>query len=322
MELGGNRKVRAAAISIVSNLFLVALKVGAGVLTSSVSILSEAAHSGIDLVASGIAYLSVRKADLPADRVHAFGHGKVENISAALEALLIFVAAFLIAYEAIDRLMHGSPLRFLDKGIAVMAFSCTVNLVVSFYLFRVGQRTDSMALRADAHHLLTDLYASLAVLISLLLIRSTGQVILDPLVALGVALLISITAYRLTRDSVRELLDSKLPDEEEEIVADIIGQHSSQALGFHNLRTRKAGSQRHIDLHLVVQKDIQVEEAHRLCDRLEEEIQAALPRSTISIHVEPDSLLEEKGSPTKSREGETDGFASEDANSSDRPLQS
>jgi len=154
------RKEAAAALSIASNLFLVILKLFVGILTSSVSVLSEAAHSGMDLLASGIAYFSVRKADRPADRKHAYGHGKIESISGALEALLIFVAALLIIREAANRLIQATPIRSLDVGIGVMAFSFLANLVIAWYLFKTARETDSMALEADAQHLLTDVYTS------------------------------------------------------------------------------------------------------------------------------------------------------------------
>jgi cation diffusion facilitator family transporter len=283
-------KATAAGISIISNLSLVILKLIVGFITSSVSVLSEAAHSGIDLVASGIAYFSVKRADLPADQRHAYGHGKFENLSGAVEALLIFVAALFIIHEAVGKLHSKEPIQSLGLGIWVMALSAVTNLVISLYLLRVAKATDSMALEADAHHLLTDVYTSAGVMLGLLLIRQTGIVLLDPLFALGVALLITKTAYSLTRKSLGPLMDAKLPDEEEELIASIIHDHSSQFVEFHNLRTRKAGSQRHIDLHLVVKGDAHVEEAHRTCDHLEAEIRAALPQSMITIHIEPDSV--------------------------------
>jgi cation diffusion facilitator family transporter len=259
-------------------------------ITSSVSVLSEAAHSGNDLIASVIAYFSVRKADLPADQRHAYGHGKIENLSGAVEALLIFVAALFIIYEAVRKLLSEEPIQSLGLGIWVMAFSAVANLVISLYLLRVAKETDSAALEADAYHLLTDVYTSAGVMVGLLLIRHTGIVLLDPLVALGVALLITRTAYSLTRKSLGPLMDAKLPDDEEALIASIIHDHSSQFVEFHNLRTRKAGSQRHIDLHLVVKGDAHVEEAHQICDHLEAEIRAAFPRSMITIHIEPDSV--------------------------------
>lgn len=289
MTTKDRRKEIAAGISIISNLTLVVLKLIVGFITSSVSVLSEAAHSGIDLVASGIAYFSVRRSDLPADERHAYGHGKIENLSGAVEALLIFVAALFIIYQAVEKLLSKGPIQSLSLGIWVMAFSAAANLVISLYLLRVAKETDSAALEADAYHLLTDVYTSAGVMVGLFLIRQTGIVLLDPLVALGVALLITKTAYSLTRKSLGPLMDAKLPDAEEELIASIIHDHSSQFVEFHNLRTRKAGSQRHIDLHLVVKGDAHVEEAHRICDHLEAEIRAALPQSMITIHIEPDS---------------------------------
>jgi cation diffusion facilitator family transporter len=306
MNAMARTKTTAAGISIVSNLSLVILKLIVGFITSSVSVLSEAAHSGIDLVASGIAYFSVKRADLPADQRHAFGHGKIENLSGAVEALLIFVAALFIIHEAVGKFLSKEPIQSLGLGIWVMVFSAVTNLVISLYLLRVARETDSMALEADAHHLLTDVYTSAGVALGLLLIQTTGIVLLDPLIALAVALLITKTAYSLTRKSLGPLMDAKLPDEEEELIASIIRDHSSQFVEFHNLRTRKAGSQRHIDLHLVVKGDSHVEEAHRVCDHLEGEIRGALPQSTITIHIEPDSLshMQPKGEAVTRKENE------------------
>jgi cation diffusion facilitator family transporter len=290
-------KSKAALTSVVSNTFLILVKVVAGLLTGSISLIAEAIHSSIDLVAAVIAFISVRVSDRPADEQHPFGHGKAENISGVAEAVLIFVAAGIIIYEAaqrIQRIITGKPLELpqLDIGLGIMAVSIVVNIVVSRYLLRVSRKTDSLALEADARHLTTDVMTMVGVLVGLAIIR-IGQLvgvnlnIVDPIVAILVALLIMKTAYDITRKSFGGLIDVRLPEDEEDTIRSCILEHSGQVVAFHELRTRKAGSQRYIDLHLVMPRNANVEEAHRMCDHLEQDIENRLSRTNVTIHVEP-----------------------------------
>ena len=280
-------RTSAAGLSIISNSLLILLKVAAGILSGSISIISEAIHSGIDLLAAVIAFVSLRIAGKPADWEHPFGHGKIENVSGTIEAALIFVVAAFIGYEAVGRIIEGEELEYLSLGIAVMAVSVVVNVIVSRHLLRVARETDSLALEADARHLTADVYTSLGVLVALVVVQITGLDILDPVIALMVVLFILKTAYDVLKRSFGGLVDVRLPSGEEELIASCIMEHYGELLGFHELRTRKAGRERHIDLHLVVAKTASVEEAHRLCDHLEIDITCKLPHSVVTIHIEP-----------------------------------
>lgn len=283
-------KSGAAGFSISSNSLLIILKIVTGLLTGSVSILAEAIHSLLDLVAAVIAFFGVRVSDRPADEQHPFGHGKAENISGFVEAGLIFVAAGIIIYEAVKRLIAGVTVELLELGIGVMAVSVVVNILVSRHLLKVSRATDSIALEADARHLTTDVWTSAGVLVGLVFVRLTGLVILDPIIALIVALFILKAAYDISRKSFRGLMDVSLPESEEAEIKSCIMEHYSQLVSFHKLRTRKAGSWRYIDLHLVMPKNASVEEAHLMCDHLEQDIESRLRCTTITIHVEPCSI--------------------------------
>lgn len=274
-------------LSIYSNTTLVVLKLVVGITMMSVSVLSEAIHSMIDLIAAVIANYSVRKSAVPADKDHAYGHGKYENYAGVIEAILIFFAALLIIYEALTRLISKPTVEFLWAGIMVMAFSVVVNILVSRQLMKVGKEEDSMALIADGMHLRTDVYTSLGVFLGLILIAVTGIEELDPLIAIGVAMLIMKAAYDLTRESSRGLVDEALPPEEEDIVRQAIMTHAPEFVNFHDMRTRKSGSERFVDLHLVVNRQMCVLDAHALCEDLEKEIESRLPHTNVLIHLEP-----------------------------------
>jgi cation diffusion facilitator family transporter len=280
-------KTSAAGLSIISNSLLVVVKVVAGLLMGSVSVLSEGIHSAADLLAAIIAFVSIRAAAKPADENHRYGHGKIENVSGTIEALLIFLAAGYIIYEAVEKIRLGTGLESIDLGIGVMAGSAIVNIFVSRHLHKIARKTDSVALEADAWHLTTDVYTSLGIFVALIVVRVTGLTILDPIIAIGVALLILRAAWGITRKSLGGVLDERLPGEEEELIAAAISEHLGEVAGFHKLRTRKAGSERYIDVHLVLPRSVTLEEAHSLCDHLEEDIKTRLPGCSVTIHCEP-----------------------------------
>ncbi|MBN1504158.1 MAG: cation transporter [Candidatus Eisenbacteria bacterium] len=280
-------KTSAAALSVTSNAFLVAAKVVVGLMTGSISVLSEAAHSGVDLIAAVIAWVSVRVSSRPPDEGHPFGHGKFESVSATVEAALIFVVAVLIFNEAVRDLVRGPEMRSSDVGLVVMAVSAIVNVFVSRLLYRVAAATDSVALEADAKHLSADVYTSLGVFAGLAAVKVTGLTVLDPVVAILVGALIVRTAYCLTARTLKELLDAGLPEQEKRKVELILSEHRGEFVGFHKLRCRKSGGTRHIDMHLVVCRDKTVGEAHDLCDRLESDIKSAIRSVSLTIHVEP-----------------------------------
>jgi cation diffusion facilitator family transporter len=284
-----NSKTNVAALSVASNTVLILLKTFVGLSTGSVSILSEAAHSGADLLAAMIAFVAVRTSNRPADRTHPYGHGKVENLSGAIEAGLIFVAAAWIIYESVRKLVEGTHLVSLDLGLIVMLVSVVINVVVSRRLLRVARDTHSIALEADARHLTTDIVTSGGVFVGLLVVQVTGIVALDALIAIGVALLILHTAYDLVKRSLIDLVDTSLPSDERQSIASILNEHDRTVVEYHDLRSRRVGGQRHIDLHLVVDGKKSVEEAHKLCSHLEEHIREALPETDVVIHLEPPS---------------------------------
>lgn len=288
------RKTRVALLSVASNSTLVVLKLIIGGMIGSVSVMSEAIHSGVDLLASVIATYAVRTSGRPADDDHPFGHGKVENISGAIEALLIFVAAGWIIYEAIHRLMNPRPLECAGWGVAVMLVSALMNIVVSHMLFKVGKETDSVALEADAWHLRTDVYTSAGVMAGLAFIW-THEVFfpkinfhwIDPVAAICVAILIVKAAWELTIKSSKDLLDARLPAEEEQWIRDYICGRKPQVAGYHRLRTRKSGSERFVEFHLLVRPDMSVDESHEITEQAARAIRRHLGSTTVTIHVEP-----------------------------------
>lgn len=287
IERLNREKASAARLSIMSNTLLVVAKLAVGLMIGSVSVISEAIHSGIDLVAALIAYFSVRKSSLPPDRDHAFGHGKYENVSGAIEASLIFLAATLIIWEACQKLLHGIVLEDVSLGIGVMAVSAVINYYVSGKLMKIARHTESIALEADAWHLRTDVLTSLGIFAGLVAIKLTGITILDPIFAIAIALFILKAAVELTIKSLKDLMDVNLPDEEVTEIERIIQDHSVRFQGFHELRTRRSGSDRFIDLHLVVSKDMNIEQAHGLADHIENDLAGRFPRTSVIIHVEP-----------------------------------
>ena len=225
--------------------------------------------------------------DKPADARHPFGHGKIEGISGLTEALLILVASGVIFYEAAMRLRTGRGIEFAEVGIVVMLVSILVNILVSRRLYKVSHSTDSLALEADAGHLAADVYSSLAVVAALLIVRLTGVRILDPIVAIGVGIYILKIVYDLLHKSYDMLVDESLPLPEQTEIKACIMEHSRQLVGFHELRTRKVGSQCHIDLHLVMARDSSFTVTHEICDHIEADLKGRIERAVITIHAEP-----------------------------------
>jgi cation diffusion facilitator family transporter len=284
-------KQNTARLSVLSNTSLVLMKFVIGFAIGSVSIISEAIHSSMDLIASVIAFFSVRKSAEPPDAAHSFGHGKFEDISGLIEALLIFVAAILIIYEAAKKLLRQTSVELQPEmiifGIAVMGISALANWYVSHRLFIVAKESESIALESDAWHLRTDIYTSLGVFAGLILITLTGNPIFDPLVALCVAVVIMKAAWDLTKRSLTDLSDHSIPEKDEKRIKEIICEHSSIYAGFHDLKTRRSGPEIFIEFHLVVPGDISVAQSHDLTDHLESDLNTEYPRATITIHVEP-----------------------------------
>lgn len=278
---------RAAGLSVLSNALVIGVEVTAGLVTGSVAILAGAVNSLLDLMAALVAFFGLRFAYRPPDLDHPFGHGKAENIAAFVEGLLILVGGGWVIYEAVRRLLTGAQLQFLEVGMGVMLFSVLTNLVVSRFLYRMARRYDSLALEADARHLTADIYTSLGVVVGLGAVRLTGFELLDPLVALGVAVLILKSAWEVGRKSFPGLVDARLSAGEEQVIMGILQEHYQDFLEFHELRTRRSGRTRFVELHLVLSGQVTLEDAHRLCDHLEGDIQKSLPHCSITIHLEP-----------------------------------
>jgi cation diffusion facilitator family transporter len=285
-------KRRAAALSVLSNSVLILLKLIAGTITGSVAILTEAVHSSIDLVASIVAFFSVRKADEPADESHRYGHEKIENLAAAIEGILILVGSAAIAFEAIRHLIRHGQVQMVGIGIVVIGVSLVANLAVSYRLYRAAQRTGSPALAGDAAHLSTDALTSAAVLLGLVLVAITGAQWIDPVVALGVACVIVTTGVRLLAQSTRVLVDESLPPAEVEVIREAIEAFATRGVvGYHELRTRRAGARRYVDLHVQFREGTSLEAAHRTAHELQDLIASRIPGADVLIHLEPEERV-------------------------------
>ena len=277
-------KTKTARLSVISNSLLIIMKLTVGLLTRSVSIISEAIHSAMDLIAAVIAFSAVKISGTPADERHPFGHGKIENVSGVIEAVLIFIAAGWIISEAVRKLLHPEEPGVLGLGILVMAVSAVVNALVSRRLYKVAKLTDSVALEADALHLKTDVITSAGVALGLALMWLTGWYILDPLIAILVAMLIIYESWMLLRKAFFPLLDTALSQEELTKLREILEQMD---VSYHDLRTRAAGHQRFIEFHLDVPPQETIETIHRQCDVIEERIGREFRDVSVVIHPEP-----------------------------------
>jgi len=290
-------KSGAAALSIASNALLIAIKLAAGAITGSIAILTEAIHSLIDLVASVIAFISVRKADEPADEEHPYGHEKVENLAANIEGILILVGAAVIVYEASHRLAVGASVESLGVGIAVMGFSIVANLVVSGVLYRQARVHESPALEGDAAHLRTDALTSAGVLVGLALVQITGAAAFDSITALVVAAAIVSAGINIIRRSSGVLVDEALPDAEMDRIEQAIATaRTPEVAGYHKLRARRAGRRRHIDFHVQYRSGTTLERAHELAHEMRDSIEAEIPQAEVLIHAEPETSYRERES--------------------------
>jgi cation diffusion facilitator family transporter len=289
----GPVKQRAAMLSIASNTLLILLKVAAGAITGSVAILTEAMHSSVDLIASIVAYYSIRKADEPADEDHPYGHEKIENLAATIEGMLILVGSGIIVFEATRRLIVGSHVEKIGFGIAVIGLSIVVNLVVSTILARRARTFDSPALEADAAHLRTDAATSVGVLAGLVLVAVTDITWLDPAIALLVAAAIVVAGVRIITRSSRVLVDEALPEEELGAIRETVAGFGPHGVaGFHALRARRAGARRYVDLHVQFRDGTTLKGAHRTAHALQDAIRARVRNADVLIHLEPEDRVQ------------------------------
>ncbi len=280
-------KENVSRLAIVSISALIIMKLITSFVTGSIGIRADAFHSLIDLAGAIIGYIGIKISSKPPDKQHAFGHGKAENIAGTIISLFIFAAAGLITYQAIDRIISGGEVEMVSVGIYVTAAAIVINLIFARYALKVARKTDSVALEATARDMLADVYSSIAVLVGLMLVLITAMTLMDSIVALLVAVLILRTAIITFKKSFSGIMDAGLPKEEEDIIKSVLTEHKERIVGFHALRTRKSGSQRFADLHLVMHRKISVEEAHNMCDHLENDLKQKLPNMNITIHIEP-----------------------------------
>jgi len=280
-------RLRASSIAIATVVFMIAIKLGAGLSTGSIGIISQAVDSITDLLATVLALYAVRKSMEPPDALHPYGHSKVENLVSVIVGVLIIFAAVAVAREAVDRLLGGGEVMMVELGIGVMAVAVLVNLVISSHLYKVARTERSLALEADAAHLRVDVVSNLGVLIGLSLVYVTGLAFIDPIIGLVMAAYIVISGLRLIHKASSDLLDENVLPEEERIIREVLGEHSRRYRYFHALRARRGGATNYLELHLAVEGDMRVDEAHALAEHLEEEIRKRLPHFQIIIHVEP-----------------------------------
>ncbi|MDQ1186655.1 cation diffusion facilitator family transporter [Agrobacterium larrymoorei] len=290
MNAEGNALVRKLAFWGIPFSFLVlGLKLSAWWVTGSVALLSDGLESTVNVVAAFIAYFVIRYAQKPADDDHQFGHHKAEYISAVVEGVLIVVAALLIVKEAWGGLFEPRLPEAPVLGLAINAFAGGLNAVWATLLIRVGRKHASPALTADGHHIMSDVVTSIGVLIGLVLAIVTGYAILDPLLAILVAINILIQGSKVILHSLSGLMDKAVEPEEDEAIKKAIAEHSAGVLNVHDLKTRRAGAAAFIDFHVVVPASMSVGAAHEICDRLEDAIRGVIPGATLAIHVEPES---------------------------------
>lgn len=289
IDLFFKNKKFAASLSVVSNLILIVIKLVTGVISGSVSIISEAIHSSSDFLASVITFFAVHKADSPADKDHQFGHGKYEDVAGFIEGILIILAAAYIIFEAARKLTESiEPFSNSLLGIAVMFVSVITNIAVSTYLMKVAKNTDSIALYSDAQHLRTDILSSLTVFIGLIIIEYTGLHIIDSIIAVIVAMIIMHTGYKICKEAMNDILDGSLPNCDIQKIKNILKKYQDKDIaGVKELKTRKAGKDKDIVIALFVDGNMCIRDAHILCDKLENEIESELGNTKITIHLEP-----------------------------------
>jgi cation diffusion facilitator family transporter len=278
---------RAAGYALASTVLLTGFKLFVGVISGSAAVLSEGLHSFLDLVSASLSFFTVKEAGKPADDEHPFGHGKIETLSSLVEAVLLLVAAGLMVYEGSEQIVHPKPLQY--QGLAMVTIF--VSLIVSYFMYRYNLRAsetvDSSALHLNALHFLTDVLASVAILIGLFLMKLTGWVLIDAILAFAVAAYILVVSARQVKRAVLELLDVQLPTNETNQIKLLLQGFEEDLIEAHDLRTRKSGSTRHIDFHLVCCGTMTVKESHAVCDQIEGKILEKFPGASVNIHVEP-----------------------------------
>lgn len=284
-----NREIRhrAASLALGATILLTTVKLSVAFFSGSVGVLSEGIHSFLDLVSAALAFFTVREAGKPADEDHPFGHGKIETLSSLFEALLLVVAAGIIIYEGVAQFKNPEPIHYPLLAMGTIAFSIVVSYLVYRNNIEAAKKTESSALTVNSLHFLSDVVASIAILAGLLLLKLTGKLIIDAIMAFAVAAYILMVSARQVKDALLELSDKQLPDCEIEQIRSTLETFKEKMIEAHDLRTRKSGATRHIDYHLVVCRHMTVEASHGVCDEMEQEIMASFPTASVNIHVEP-----------------------------------
>lgn len=276
-------------LSIAAAVATITIKYTAYLLTNSVGLLSDALESCVNLVAAIVALIMLNLAEKPADDEHAFGHSKAEYFSSAIEGGLIVLAAFSIIWSAVPRLLKPMPLENLGAGLLVAVGASLINLVVAMVLIKNGRKNNSITLEADGKHLMTDVLTSGGVLIGILLVKLTGWLILDAIVAIGVALNIIWTGYQLMKRSALGLLDTSIPEEERDKIRALLETYQSQDVTYHSLMTRQAGQRKFISMHLLAPGNWNIQQGHNLAEEVEHKVRDLFPGSatTVFTHLEP-----------------------------------
>ncbi len=283
-----DRASRAAVVPVLSNAFVLVLKAVVGLITGSIAVLSDAMDSLEDVGASLFDLWSVRLSAKPADQEHPYGHGKVEGIAATAEGLLIGGGGVFIFYQAIHRLISGQAEIGVGLGLVAMIVTAFVNLGVVFHIARAAKETGSLVLTAASRHLWTNVAQAIAVITALVLVGLTGRREFDAVAALLLSAFLVFSAARIIMGATRQIMDVRLPPDEEEVIQEALSRYEGQVVGFHKLRTRRSGHQRYVELHLIVDPKRSVEEIHTVCDGIERDIEERLPGAEVTIHVEPD----------------------------------
>jgi cation diffusion facilitator family transporter len=275
------------ALSIAAAIATMALKFTAYFLTGSMGLFSDAAESCVNLTAAVFALWALTIAARPPDFEHTFGHSKAEYFSSALEGLLVLIAAFSIGLAAVPRLLHPQPIAQVEIGLLLSIVAAVINGLVAWTLLKAGRRLRSITLRADAHHLLTDVWTSIGVVVGLLLVKVTGWQLLDPMMAIAVAANIAWVGIQLLKETINGLMDSAISLKEQSMIQEVLGYYQNRGIAFHALRTRVAGARNFVSFHVLVPGEWTVQQGHDLCDEIERKIMHTIARTHVTTHLEP-----------------------------------
>ena len=274
-------------LSITAAIITIGLKTIAYYLTGSVGLLSDALESIVNLVAAVSALFLLRIAEKPPDEEHLYGHSKAEYFSSIIEAVLIILAAISICTSAVDRILYPKPIEFATTGLIVSAVASVINLIVATTLLRVGKKHNSVTLEADGHHLLTDVWTSVGVITGVAIVSITNVQILDPIIAIGVAINIVVIGFKLIKQSALGLMDTSLPDEDLKEINAILEPYKQQGITYHDLRTRQSANRSFMSVHILVPGAWSVQKGHDISEEIEKKLCEHFMQLTVITHIEP-----------------------------------